>query len=177
MLELRTVPNRVGPGMIKYCLSQMADIKSLVVCTALAAMLFGCSGGDADKPYLEFAGGGFIYNYRLATADYGFVVRRVKKIPQGTIIEAEFENPSGGPPIVIQQLAQSTRLSYKFETPPVTGIKANTDYQVEVRLIDPSSHEVFARYSKLFHADVDQIVLPEKPPVVGPGHQPNPEAR
>jgi len=177
MMGLRTAPNSVSPGTIKYGLSQMADMKILVVCAALAATLFGCSNGDPDKPYLEFAGGGFIYNYRLATADYGFVVRRLKKIPAGTIIEVEFENPSGGPPIIIRQLAESTRLSYKFETPPVTGIKANTDYRVEVRLIDPDSQQVFARYTKLFHADVDQNILPEKSPVIGPGHQPNPEAK
>ncbi len=176
-MELRTVPHSVSPKTIKYGLSHKPDMKIIVLCAALAATLLGCSGGEVDKPYLEFAGGGFIYNYRLATADYGFVVRRVKKIPQGTIIEAEFENPSGGPPIIIQQLAQSTRLSYKFETPPVTGIKANTDYQVEVRLIDPSNNQVFARYSKSFHADVDQDIVSQEPPVVGPGYQPNPEAK
>lgn len=137
-------------------------------------MLAGCAD-DTNKPYLEFAGGGFIYNYRLATADYGFVVRVVKKIPADTIIEAEFEDPAGGPPIVIRQTARSTRLNYKFETPPVKGIKAGRDYEVKVRLIDSNSSEVFARYSKSFHADVDQDILPEKPPVVGPGYQPNPE--
>ena len=150
-------------------------MKTLVISVVLAVALAGC-GDDPDKPYLEFAGGGFIYNYRLATADYGFVVKRVKKIPAGTIIEAEFEDPAGGPPIVIRQTAGSTRLSYKFETPPVTGIRAGRDYRVEVRLINPETNEVFARYSKSFHADVDQDILPEKPPVVGPGHQPNPEA-
>ncbi len=154
----------------------MADVRSLFLWAALAAMLTSCADGS-DKPYLEFAGGGFIYNYRLATADYGFVVRRVKKIPAGTIIEAEFENPSGGPPIILRQTAQLTRLSYKFETPPVTGIKAGGNYQVEVRLINPDSNEVFARYSKTFHAELDQDILPEKPPVVGPGYQPNPEAQ
>ena len=141
-----------------------------------AVGLIGCADGGADKPYLEFAGGGFIYNYRLATADYGFVIRMLKKIPPGTVIEAEFENPSGGAPIFIRQPARPTRLTYKFETPPVTGIKANTDYRVEVRLIDPDDGRVIARYSKSFHADVDQDILPEKPPVIGPGYQPNPEA-
>ncbi len=152
----------------------MADLRSLLLWAALGAILAGCAD-DTNKPYLEFAGGGFIYNYRLATADYGFVVRRVRKIPQGTIIEAEFENPGGGSPLILRQTAQLTRLSYKFETPPVTGIKAGRDYQVEVRLINPDSNEVFARYSKSFHADIDQDILPEKPPVVGPGYQPNPE--
>ncbi len=143
----------------------------------LASTLTGCTSGDDDGPFLEFAGGGFIYNYRLATADYGFVIRILRKVPPGTVIEAEFENPGGGPPIVIRQIARATRLSYKFETPPVTGIKAGRDYHVEVRLIDPGNDEVFARYSKSFHADVDQDILPEKPPVIGPGYQPNPEAR
>ena len=151
----------------------MAVVKSFLLYAALAGLPSGCAD-DSDKPYLEFAGGGFIYNYRLATADYGFVVRRARKIPAGTIIEAEFENPSGGPPIILRQIARSTRLSYKFETPPVTGIKAGRNYQVEVRLINSDSNEVFARYSKSFHADVDQDILPEKPPVVGPGYQPNP---
>ena len=153
----------------------MARLRSLLAWALTAVSLLGCAE-DSDKPYPEFAGGGFIYNYRLATADYGFVVRRVKKIPEGTIIEAEFEDPAGGPPIIIRQTARSNRLSYKFETPPVKGIKAGRDYEVEVRLIDPGSSEVFARYSKTFHADVDQDILPDKPPVVGPGHQPNPEA-
>lgn len=140
---------------------------------ALTATLSGCAD-DPDRPYLEFAGGGFIYNYRLATADYGFVVRRVKKIPDGSIIEAELEDPAGGPPIILRQTTEWTRLSYKFETPPVKGIEAGRDYRVEVRLIDPGSRAVFARYSKSFHADVDQSILPDRPPVVGPGYQPNP---
>jgi hypothetical protein len=151
-------------------------VKVPLAYAVFAVLLTGCADGDAEMPYLEFAGGGFIYNYRLATADYGFVVRRLKKIPPGTVIEAEFENPSGGPPIVIRQPARSTRLTYKFQTPPVTGIKANRDYRVEVRLIDPGDGHVFARYSRSFHADVDQDILPEKPPVIGPGYQPNPEA-
>ena len=157
-------------------MGSMWDSRSILLSAAIAVLLLGCAE-DPDKPYLEFAGGGFIYNYRLATADYGFVVRVVKKLPAGTIIEAEFEDPAGGPPIVIRQSARPTRLSYKFETPPVTGIKAGRDYRVEVRLVDPDSSEVFARYSKTFHADVDQDILPEKPPVVGPGYQQNPETQ
>lgn len=157
--------------------SWMIAIRSPLAYATLAGILIGCADSDADKPYLEFAGGGFIYNYRLATADYGFVIRMLKKIPPGTVIEAEFENPSGGSPIVIRQPARPTRLSYKFETPPVTGIKADTDYRVEVRLIDPGDGHVFARYSRSFHADVDQDILPDRPPVIGPGYQPNPEAQ
>lgn len=67
---------------------RMTDMKMIVLC--VAAIMCACSSDDSNKPYLEFAGGGFIFNYRLATTNYGFVARRVRKIPRGTIIEAEF---------------------------------------------------------------------------------------
>ena len=74
----------------------MSGLRSIVLTAVFAVLLPGCAE-DPDKPFLEFAGGGFIYNYRLATADYGFVVRVVKKLPTDTIIEAELEDPAGGP--------------------------------------------------------------------------------
>lgn len=138
----------------------------------LAVLLTGCSGSESDdRPYFEFIGGGFIFNYRLAEADYGFVVKPVRRIPAGTILEAVFENPNGGEPIVVRHTAKWGRLQYVFRTPPVQGVKANRDYKVELRLLDPKDKRVIAAYSKSFRSDVDQSILPERPPVVGPGYQ------
>lgn len=137
----------------------------------LLSALPGCSDGDPDAPYVEFAGGGFVFNYRLAEAYYGFVVRRLRRIPAGTILEVEFEDPSGGKPIVIRQTALPTRLFYKFETPPVQGVRASIDYHVVLRLIDPATQRTLARYGRSFRSDVDQSILPGRPPVVGPGYQ------
>ncbi len=131
-----------------------------------------CSPTGSDAPYLEFAGGGFVFNYRLSAVDYGFVARVVRKIPSGTLVEAEFEDPSGGRPITVTQTAAWGKLSYVFRTPPVTGVEANRDYRVEVRLRDPDTRVVFARYSRTFRSDVDQAILPAQAPVVGPGYQP-----
>lgn len=137
----------------------------------LGATLTACNSGDSnDKPYLAFAGGGFIFNYRLATADYGFVARVMRTIPPGSIIEAEFENPAGGDPIVLRQSTKAGRSSYVFRTPSLQGVRANRDYYVVLRLLDPE-HEEFASYRKGFRSSVDQDVLPETPPVVGPGYQ------
>ncbi len=144
---------------------------------AAFAVLVACSDSESDSdPYLEFAGGGFIFNYRLAEADYGFVARVLRRIPGGTIIEAQFENPSGGEPFVIRQTAKWGMIQYVFRTPPVQGVKANRDYHVEVRLLDPNNQQVMARYSRTFRSDYDQEILPEKLPTVGPGYHPNPEA-
>jgi hypothetical protein len=125
-----------------------------------------------EGPYLEFLGGGFVFNYRLAQADYGFVVRRLRRIPGGTIIEARLENPAGGEPFVLREQAAWDRLEYVFRSPPVRGVRADRDYRVEVRLIDPADGRVIATYARAFRSDVDQSVLPERATVVGPGHQP-----
>lgn len=142
---------------------------------ALLVLLSGCSGSESDnRPYLEFIGGGFIFNYRLAEADYGFVAKPLRRIPEGTILEATFENPSGGAPIVIRQKAKWGRSQYVFRTPPVRGVKAHHDYRVELRLLDAEDRHVIASYTKSFRSDVDQSILPERPPVVGPGYHPAP---
>lgn len=138
------------------------------------ATLVACDGGGAnDKPYLDFAGGGFIFNYRLATADYGFVARVLRTLPEGSIIEAEFENPDGGDAIVLRQTARSGRSNYVFRTPPLQGVRANHDYRVVLRLLDAEGTEI-ASYRRSYRSSADQNVLPESPPVVGPGHQPAP---
>jgi hypothetical protein len=144
--------------------------KYLFPALILAATLASCESGDSDdKPYLAFVGGGFVFNYRLATADYGFVARPLRSIPAGSIIEAAFEDPGGGSPIVLRQLAKPGRSSYVFRTPPLQGVRANHDYQVVLRLLSPGQGE-FASYRKGFRSQVGQSVLPAVPPVVGPGY-------
>lgn len=137
-----------------------------------------CTGPeDEGGPYIEFMGGGFIFNYRLAEADYGFVAGVKRAIPAGTVLEAEFENPEGGASIVIRQGAKRGRTSYMFRTPPLQGIKANRDYRVELRLVNPVTSDVIARYTNTYRSDVDQDILPKTPPVIGPGyHQSSPQA-
>jgi hypothetical protein len=135
------------------------------------ALALAAACAPQDGPYLEFLGGGFVFNYRLAEADYGFVVKRLRRLPGGTIIEARLENPAGGEPFVLRETAAWDRLEYVFRSPPVRGVKADRDYRVEVRLIDPADGRVFATYARAFRSDVDQSVLPERAPVVGPGYQ------
>lgn len=137
----------------------------------LAAALLVACGDGADAPYLELAGGGFVLNYRLAEADYGFVVRVLRRLPEGSVLEARFEDPAGGPPIVVRQPARATRSQYVFRTPPVRGVVAGRDYRVELLLLGAGGGVALARLEHAFHADVDQTVLPARPPVVGPGYQ------
>jgi hypothetical protein len=52
------------------------------------------------------------------------------------------------------------------------GVKADRDYRVALRLLDPTGVKVIARYGRTFRSGLDQGVLPEGPTVVGPGHRP-----
>ncbi len=95
--------------------------------------LAGCSG---DSPYVVVSGGGIIFNYRIAEATAGIVAEVARPLPEGGTVEASFENPAGGAPIVESKPITEDRRRFSFVTPPLTGIKADTDYQVVVRVLD-----------------------------------------
>ena len=73
----------------------------------------------------------------------------------------------------MRETASWDRLEYVFRSPPVRGVRAGRDYRVEVRLLEPGGR-LLATYARAFRSDVDQEVLPERAPVVGPGYQPAP---
>ena len=134
--------------------------------------LAGCSG---DSPYVVVSGGGIIFNYRIAEATAGIVAEVARPLPEGGTVEASFENPAGGAPIVESKPITGDRRRFSFITPPLTGIKANTDYQVVVRVLDADGTEVQKVETKV-HSDLDQSVLPKVPLTVGPGYARNPAA-
>jgi hypothetical protein len=136
----------------------------------LGALVLAVSCVD-ERPYLEFAGGGFVFNYRNAEATYGIVVVPRRDPPPGAILEATFDNPSGDAPIVVSRPARrGGRID--FETPPVQGVQKDTAYHVVVVLRSAQGEEL-QRLEKDFVSDLDQSVLPERPLAIGPGYQPN----
>lgn len=102
------------------------------------------------------------------------MVKRLRRMPEGAVLEARMENPAGGEPFVLRQAAANDRIEYVFRSPPVRGVQAGKDYRVEVRLLDPVDGRVLATYARTFQSDANQSVLPEAPPVVGPGYHPAP---
>jgi hypothetical protein len=142
---------------------------------AMGLTLAGC-GEDPSAPYLEFAGGGFIFNYRNAEAFYGFVAKPLRTLPEGGVIEATLDMPNGAKPFVATEKVVPGQLQYSFKTPFLTGVQKGHEYKAVMRVIDSSGKQL-ARYERTFHTDVDQATLPSKPLVVGPGYQQNPELK
>jgi hypothetical protein len=121
------------------------------------------------------SGGGILFNYRLAEATAGIVAEVARPLPEGGTVEASFENPAGGPPFVEVKPVTPDRRRFSFTTPPLTGIKADTDYQVVVRVLDAGGVEL-QRVETKVHSDLDQSILPEVPLTIGPGYAKNPAA-
>ncbi len=154
-----------------YAAAAVAAVLALAAAVFLSREL-----DDSNEPYIEFAGGGFIFNYNVASATYGFVAHVVRRVPPGTILEAEFEDPAGGPPIVVRGIAGGYARQFRFESPPLGGIVANRDYRVELRLIDPDDGTLMAAYSRTFRSELDQDMLPAAPTTIAPTYRPSPES-
>ncbi|MFO1123385.1 MAG: hypothetical protein U1F47_13860 [Hyphomicrobiales bacterium] len=133
-----------------------------------AGLLAGCDD-DVAGPYLDYAGGGFIFNYRTANHYYGLVVRQKRPLPEGSTLEVHFEVPGGEE--VQRERVTGERLQYKFQTGDLSGIQPGHPYKAVVLLLDVNGKEI-ARLEHSFSTAVDQSKLPDKPLVKGPGYEP-----
>jgi hypothetical protein len=137
----------------------------------LALCLASCE--DASKPPLVVAGGGFIFNYRIAEVFYGVSLKPQRRIAAGAVLEGEFENPAGGPNLIVRETLGEPKLVYSLQTPPLKGVQAGKPYRVEVRLIEGG--KTTGRVERTFTSDLAQDVLPAAPLTIGPGTTPNPD--
>jgi hypothetical protein len=148
--------------------AKMSPFRALVA----LALLAGCS--SEPGPAFEIVGGGFIFNYRIAEVTAGLVVVPLREFPADSSVEMTFENPAGGAPIVVAKPASPETKRLDFTTPPLSGVEADRDYTVTVRLIDEQGKEI-ERIDKKFRSQLDQSRLPDAPLTVGPGYAPNPQ--
>jgi hypothetical protein len=141
------------------------QFRFLVLLAALAA----CSeSGD----YLAVAGGGFIFNYRIAEASYGIALKPMRELPADGVIEATFENPAGGAPFVVRREGPFNPTRIALSTPPVQGVVKDHSYKVSVMLKDASGTEL-QTIERTYESEVDQSVIPPRPLAIGPGYQKN----
>ena len=141
----------------------------------LAVLLAGC-GEDKDAPYLEYLGGGFIFNYRTAEHFYGFVIRPLRSLPEGAVLEVEFEVPGKDGKVILREPARAGVLQYKFQTPHLRGIVKDHPYRTEVRLVGADG-KLIAKIERSFYTSLDQTKLPDEPLTTGPAYNPNPAAQ
>jgi hypothetical protein len=147
-------------------------VRKHLLTSAVILALAACE--DGGGPAASFAGGGFVFNYRIGEAFYGVVISTKGKLPEGAIIRAQFENPAGGPAIVVQDDYHDGQRKYMLRTPALKGIKKNVPYRVVVEIIDKSGVPVIERLEKTIKSDIDQSMIPQEPMLIGPGYTLNP---
>lgn len=143
-----------------------------VIGLLLGCFLITACEDDPNQPYLEVTGGGFIFNYRIGEAYYGFVAKPLRNIPDGTDIFAEFEDPSGGPKWLVKKEAKPNIIQYSFRTPGLKNVEKSKPYQVTITLIERETGRSLAKYHTSFSSSIDQEELPDKPLTTGPGYHP-----
>lgn len=145
-----------------------------VICCCLGLVLSACKE-EAPTPFVKIVGGSFLFNYRYSKMSYGFVARQLKPLPEGSVLEASFDLPDTERKFVIIKPVKAGQLQYSFETEALRGVRKNTPYKVQLRLLEADTGKELALVEQVFKSDVDQATLPTKAPVVGPGYQANPE--
>ena len=133
---------------------------ALLVLTVLATFSL-CACDSQTGPYVEMNGGGFVVNYSagFSEAFYGFGVKPLRELPAGLVLEASFENPAGGPPLIDRQEVTGPLLKYGFRTPYLKGIVANRPYLATLRVMKPGTREVIETYTKSFQSKFDDAWL------------------
>jgi hypothetical protein len=128
--------------------------------------------GEGD--YLNVSGKIFIFNYRIAQATYLLTLAKLRPLPDGSMLETTFENPAGGDPFIVRQKIWPMMEKITVESPPIKCVKANREYKVSMRLEDANGRLLQTIERKMI-SDTDESVMPDKPLVVGPFYDPNPD--
>ncbi|MCZ8178279.1 MAG: hypothetical protein O9309_04575 [Rhizobium sp.] len=151
-------------------------MKAIVIGAALLVgitSLSGCQREDTKEP-LKVSGKVFIFNYRVAEATYVVTLARNGPLPDPSFVEATFENPAGGPPLVTRSKIFPFWEKVSLESPPVHCVAKGKTYAVDIRILD-GEDKVIQTIKTSLTSTLDQSIMPGKPLVVGPVYTPNPE--
>lgn len=141
---------------------------------ALFAIAWAFRPNVDDMPYLKIAGGGFVFNYRVAEVFYGFTARVTRPLATGSIIEAVFEDPQGGAPHVVRQRVGTETDRYALRSPGIRGVQAGQTYQVAVRVLNRQGDQELWHSTLQYTSQISDDIIAEKPLTIGPGYTVNP---
>lgn len=140
----------------------------------LSAMLALTACQRESDTLAEVSGHIFVFNYRVAIATYLVTLNKKAPLPEGAVAIAEFENPAGGAPLVVNEKIFPAWDKISLQSPPVHCVKKDKPYAVTIRLVDATG-KALQSLKTTVTSDVDQSIMPGKPLVVGPLYTRNPE--
>lgn len=147
---------------------------SKALCLALLAMLAVSACRQSDEGnYVRVAGNVFIFNYREAVATYVLSLQRLRPLPPDSLWRATFDNPEGGTPQTVTRTIFAGMGNIAVESEPVYCIVKGKPYTYKIEII--AENRTLQVLSGTMVSTLSQDILPEKPLVIGPGYQKNPD--
>ena len=146
--------------------------RSLFLLGLLAVGACRESGGEGE--YFAISGKLFVFNYRVATATYLVNLKPLKPVGEGETAVATFENPAGGEPIVVRQKIWPSVEKTTIESPPLRCVVKDKPYSVSIDIEGPDG-AIMQTIKTMMTSSLDQKLLPDRPLVIGPAYEPNPE--
>ena len=147
-------------------------VKTLVL-LAFLGLAASCRD-DSGQRLFELSGRIFLFNYRVATATYVVTLRPTGTVPQGLTAIGSFEDPAGGPVIVVEQKVYPALGKVTLESPPLDCLVKDRTYKAAISIRD-SAGRILQTIETDVLSTLDQSVLPDRPLVIGPVYAPNPE--
>lgn len=122
----------------------------------------------------EISGRLMVFNYRVAKVTYLVTLNPIQPIGEGQMAVTTFENPAGGEPLVVRQKLFPEHKKVTIESPPLECVVKDRPYKVSIR-IEGRGGALLQEIETTMVSSQDQSMLPDRPMVVGPGYDPNPE--
>jgi hypothetical protein len=149
-------------------------MKGSALAAGFAILLLACCQRETEGKLVELSGRLFVFNYRVATATYLVTLKKLRPLPEGSIVAAEFENPKGGNALTAREKIFSIDEKIVIQSPHLQCVRKDRPYAVTIRILSAAG-DTLQEIETSITSDVDQSVLPAKPLVVGPGYTPNPD--
>ncbi|QPC88455.1 hypothetical protein GA830_01265 [Mesorhizobium sp. NBSH29] len=139
-----------------------------------ALLLVTACRDSGEGEGFAIAGKIFVFNYRVATATYLVNLKTLRPASEGLTAIATFEDPAGGDPIVVRRKIWPAAEKTTIESPPLRCVVKDRPYTVSIA-IEAADGGVLQTLDTTMASSEDQSLLPDRPLVVGPLYEANPE--
>jgi len=130
-------------------------MKNILLTLVVSFLLVGCSTNNpvgaavgarpdvATSEFLRTKGGGFSVTVddktRTKTCQYSLLLTPTKRVTSPLYLRTEFENPTGGAPLITDEILQPSAGDILLVSSPVSGLRIRKVYRVDVSVYSDSS--------------------------------------
>lgn len=142
-------------------------MRGLATMSVLLALTLASGCQREAEEYISINGKVFIFNIRVARAFYMLTLNRLPAAPDDAVVVAEFEDPSGGPPLIKEQKVFPKMTRIDLQSPDIDCVAVGKPYKIHIVLRNAEGRELQTIDTTLT-STLDSSMLPEKPLFEGP---------